>query len=149
MIIDIIDIDIDIIDIDNFNQEKALVGAFSVITNLWMQFGCNFLRHYNTVPFVAAPAADVRRGGWRAEGERAEAVAGLPGPVPGGEPVRGHLPPHHRGLLHPGLSHAARGHGVQDHRLPVSPHNISRKVRMSSSFCVALLLLAHIQWRAQ
>ena len=29
-----------------FNQEKALVGAFSVITNLRMQFGCNFLRHY-------------------------------------------------------------------------------------------------------
>ena len=29
-----------------FNQEKAQVGAFSVITNLRMQFGCNFLRHY-------------------------------------------------------------------------------------------------------
>ena len=29
-----------------FNQEKALVGAFSVITNLRMQFGCNFLEHY-------------------------------------------------------------------------------------------------------
>ena len=28
-----------------FNQEKALVGAFSVITNLRMQFGCNFLKH--------------------------------------------------------------------------------------------------------
>ena len=28
-----------------FNQEKALVGAFSVITNLQMQFGCIFLRH--------------------------------------------------------------------------------------------------------
>ena len=28
------------------NQEKALVGAFSVITNLRMQFGCNFLDHY-------------------------------------------------------------------------------------------------------
>ena len=27
-----------------FNQEKALVGAFSVITTLRMQFGCNFLR---------------------------------------------------------------------------------------------------------
>ena len=24
----------------------ALVGAFSVITNLRMQFGCNFLKHY-------------------------------------------------------------------------------------------------------
>ena len=29
-----------------FNQEKALVGAFSVITNHRMQFGCNFLKHY-------------------------------------------------------------------------------------------------------
>ena len=29
-----------------FNQEKALVGAFSVITNLRMQFGWNFLKHY-------------------------------------------------------------------------------------------------------
>ena len=29
-----------------FNQEKALVGAFSVITNLRMELGCNFLRHY-------------------------------------------------------------------------------------------------------
>ena len=29
-----------------FNQEKALVGAFSVITNLRMQLGCNFLEHY-------------------------------------------------------------------------------------------------------
>ena len=28
-----------------FNQEKALVEAFSVITNLRMQFGCNFLKH--------------------------------------------------------------------------------------------------------
>ena len=29
-----------------FNQEKALVGAFSVITNLWIEFGWNFLKHY-------------------------------------------------------------------------------------------------------
>ena len=29
-----------------FNQEKALVGAFSVITNLQMQCGCNFFKHY-------------------------------------------------------------------------------------------------------
>ena len=29
-----------------FNQEKALLGAFSVITNLRTQFECNFLRHY-------------------------------------------------------------------------------------------------------
>ena len=27
-----------------FNQDKALVGAFSMITNLRMQFGCNFLK---------------------------------------------------------------------------------------------------------
>ena len=32
-----------------FNQEKALVGAFSVITNLRMELGCNFLKHYNQV----------------------------------------------------------------------------------------------------
>ena len=30
-----------------FNQEKALVGAFSVITNLRMELGCNFLKHYD------------------------------------------------------------------------------------------------------
>ena len=30
-----------------FNQEKALVGAFSVITNLRIIFGCNFLKHYS------------------------------------------------------------------------------------------------------
>ena len=29
-----------------FNQEKALVGAFSVITNLRICFGWNFLKHY-------------------------------------------------------------------------------------------------------
>ena len=29
-----------------FNQEKALVGSFSVITNLRMEFGFNFLKHY-------------------------------------------------------------------------------------------------------
>ena len=31
-----------------FNQEKALVGAFSVITNLRICFGWNFLKHYYT-----------------------------------------------------------------------------------------------------
>ena len=30
-----------------FNQEKALVGAFSVITNLRIKFGWNFLKHYS------------------------------------------------------------------------------------------------------
>ena len=29
-----------------FNREKALVGAFSVITNLRICFGWNFLKHY-------------------------------------------------------------------------------------------------------
>ena len=29
-----------------FNQEKALVGAFSVITTLRICFGWNFLKHY-------------------------------------------------------------------------------------------------------
>ena len=29
-----------------FNQEKALVGAFSVITNLRIIFGGNFFKHY-------------------------------------------------------------------------------------------------------
>ena len=29
-----------------FNQEKALVGALSVITNLRICFGWNFLKHY-------------------------------------------------------------------------------------------------------
>ena len=29
-----------------FNQEKALVGAFSVITNIRIIFGWNFLKHY-------------------------------------------------------------------------------------------------------
>ena len=28
-----------------FNQEKALLGAFSVITNLRICFGWNFLKH--------------------------------------------------------------------------------------------------------
>ena len=30
-----------------FKQEKALVGAFSVITNLRICFGWNFLKHYS------------------------------------------------------------------------------------------------------
>ena len=43
-----------------FNQEKALVGAFSVITNLRMQFGWNFLKHYPPVP--ASGSHYVQRG---------------------------------------------------------------------------------------
>ena len=39
-----------------FNQEKALVGAFSVITNLRMELGCNFLRHYYQAG-AASPSA--------------------------------------------------------------------------------------------
>ena len=34
-----------------FNQEMALVEAFSVITNLRMQFGWNFLKHYRLTSF--------------------------------------------------------------------------------------------------
>ena len=39
-----------------FNQEKALVGAFSVITNLRMQFGWNFLKHYSRMTEGIIPA---------------------------------------------------------------------------------------------
>ena len=38
--------------VNAFNKEKALVGAFSVITNLRMEFGCNFLKHCWTFPRV-------------------------------------------------------------------------------------------------
>ena len=41
-----------------FNQEKALVGAFSVITNLRICFGWNFLKHY-----LAPREAEVGEGG--------------------------------------------------------------------------------------
>ena len=37
-----------------FNQEKALVGAFSVITNLRICFGWNFLKHYMEVADTGA-----------------------------------------------------------------------------------------------
>ena len=37
-----------------FNQEKALVGAFSVITNLRMEFGWNFLKHYSIQLYTAS-----------------------------------------------------------------------------------------------
>ena len=39
-----------------FNQEKALVGAFSVITNVRMQFGCNFLKVSTVGGLVTVPA---------------------------------------------------------------------------------------------
>ena len=42
-----------------FNQEKALVGAFSVITNLLMQFGCNFLKHYRQARLLLLPGLPV------------------------------------------------------------------------------------------
>ena len=46
-----------------FNQEKALVGAFSVITTLRMQFGCNFLRHVGhnniTWPLLVSPSTQL------------------------------------------------------------------------------------------
>ena len=47
-----------------FNQEKALVGAFSVITNLRMEFGCNFL-HRHRLPL---PGPAHGRGGGVARG---------------------------------------------------------------------------------
>ena len=40
-----------------FNQEKALVGAFSVITTLRMQFGWNFLKHSDHGMLLLALAA--------------------------------------------------------------------------------------------
>ena len=49
-----------------FNQEKALVGAFSVITNLRICFGWNFLEHY----LVRLAADDVLAHGEVGEGVR-------------------------------------------------------------------------------
>ena len=46
-----------------FNQEKALVGAFSVITNLRICFGWNFLKHYSRFlsgQYVAASCTAIR-----------------------------------------------------------------------------------------
>ena len=43
-----------------FNQEKALVGAFSVITNLRIIFGCNFLKHYHEGAAVRAVAVFIQ-----------------------------------------------------------------------------------------
>ena len=45
-----------------FNQEKALVGAFSVITNFRICFGWNFLKHYCRPTQGAAAAANARDG---------------------------------------------------------------------------------------
>ena len=46
-----------------FNQEKALVGAFSVITKLRICFGWNFLKHYQGVVLgVAVALAQEHRG---------------------------------------------------------------------------------------
>ena len=62
-----------------FNQEKALVGAFSVITNLRICFGWNFLKHYLVV----------------VGGGEAEQLGPLPVPEPGpGEGVDLHLHRH-------------------------------------------------------
>ena len=51
-----------------FNQEKALVGAFSVLTNLRMQFGCNFLKHYTQAE--AATEAETEAGAGAGEAQR-------------------------------------------------------------------------------
>ena len=40
-----------------FNQEKALVGAFSVITKLRICFGWNFLKHYSRIVWDPSPLA--------------------------------------------------------------------------------------------
>ena len=44
-----------------FNQEKALVGAFSVITNLRIIFGWNFLKHY-CAPITDHPSDQLQLG---------------------------------------------------------------------------------------
>ena len=46
-----------------FKQEKALVGAFSVITNLRMQFGCNFLKHYTWSAMMVTNLSQLQVGG--------------------------------------------------------------------------------------
>ena len=51
-----------------FNQEKALVGAFSVITNLRICFGCNFLEHLGS---------GRARSNWCGTGSRGSEVAAL------------------------------------------------------------------------
>ena len=55
-----------------FNQEKALVGAFSVITNLRMQFGCNFLNHVSWD--LGAAGTMLLGGGYDGGGDTAEIV---------------------------------------------------------------------------
>ena len=52
-----------------FNQEKALVGAFSVIANFLMQFGCNFLKHYYRRPALARTLTQLAEAGDRGEAD--------------------------------------------------------------------------------
>ena len=73
-----------------FNQEKALVGAFSEITNLRICFGCNFLKHYmgwwpgqwSVVPMMwpghQAPVCP--RCGWWVVGTAGGRLVARPGP---------------------------------------------------------------------
>ena len=61
-----------------FNQEKALVGAFSVITNLRMQFGRNFLKHYVKAMF---------NGGTRKRMMSSSSPLGAESPPPGPPPL--------------------------------------------------------------
>ena len=68
----------------------------------------------------AAPTADVGRGCRWAEGERPQAVAGLPGSVPGEDVARRGQSPDHCWLLHSGLGDPAGGNGLQNHSIPVS-----------------------------
>ena len=59
-----------------FNQEKALVGAFSVITNLRIEFGWNFLKHYWAAGagLLRRPMANFAGRSWRAGGGRGRAA---------------------------------------------------------------------------
>ena len=59
-----------------FNQEKALVGAFSVITNLRICFGWNFLKHYCRHTTERRLQGDLRV---QRDLRRAEEGAGAPG----------------------------------------------------------------------
>ena len=65
-----------------FNQEKALVGAFSVITNLRICFGWNFLKHYQGVVLGVAVALAQEHRGLGAAGQQLPAGGIGLGPGP-------------------------------------------------------------------
>ena len=74
------------------------------------------------VVVVSAPDADVGRGSWREEGERAEDLSRLPRRVPGQGQLHRRILAHHRRYLHPRVDHPARGHGLQTHGIQVSTY---------------------------